>query len=232
MVVVPLALILIFVLIHSAFKNQFRNEGRDAATAVGEGSLQRLRPVLMTALVASLGFIPMAIREGAAAEVQRPLATVVIGGIASSTFLTLFLLPVLYRWLIGRSVRARVPEEKHHRWLEIKVIGTGLKDSTQLRLEWTFFADDLTENKIIKQADGTEMIDLLPGKTGSVKSKEVAFDYTRQHSERIRGGRRPVFKKIDATGHRYHGWVVRAFTGDEKVGEVFSSRDIAKLVSK
>jgi cobalt-zinc-cadmium resistance protein CzcA len=160
-VVVPLALVLIFVLIHSAFKsvsqtliiytgiplaitggifalwlrglpfsisaavgfialcgvavlngvvliscfNQLRNDGRTAAEAVNEGSVQRLRPVLMTALVASLGFIPMAISEGPGAEVQRPLATVVIGGIISSTFLTLFLLPVLYRWLVGSRVR-------------------------------------------------------------------------------------------------------------------------------
>jgi len=123
-------------------------------------------------------------------------------------------------------------EEKHHRWLEIKVTGTGLKDSAQLRLEWTFFADDLDADEIIKQADGIEMIDLLPGKSGGIKTKEVIFDYTRQHSERIRGGSRPVFKKIDATGHRYHGWVVRAFIGDEKVGEASSSRDIAKLAAK
>jgi cobalt-zinc-cadmium resistance protein CzcA len=86
--------------------NQLRNEGRDGEQAVTEGSLQRLRPVLMTAMVASLGFIPMAISEGAGAEVQRPLATVVIGGIVSSTFLTLFLLPVLYRWLVGTPLRA------------------------------------------------------------------------------------------------------------------------------
>lgn len=123
-------------------------------------------------------------------------------------------------------------EEKHHRWLEIKVNGTGLKENAQLRLEWTFFADDLDADEIIKQADGTEMIELLPGKSGSVKTKEVIFDYTRQHSERIRGGRRPVFKKIDATGHRYHGWVVRAFIRSELVGEASSSREIAKLTSK
>ena len=122
-------------------------------------------------------------------------------------------------------------EEKHHRWLEIKVSGTGLKDSAQLRLEWTFFADDLDADEIIKQADGIEMIDLLPGKSGGIKTKEVIFDYTRQHSERIRGGSRPVFKKIDATGHRYHGWVVRAFIGDEKVVEASSSRDLAKLAA-
>ncbi|MBF6768683.1 efflux RND transporter permease subunit, partial [Acinetobacter baumannii] len=62
-----------------------------------DGALTRLRPVLMTALVASLGFIPMAIATGTGAEVQRPLATVVIGGIVSSTLLTLLVLPILYR---------------------------------------------------------------------------------------------------------------------------------------
>jgi cobalt-zinc-cadmium resistance protein CzcA len=79
--------------------NQLREEGRSLKDAVLEGALSRLRPVLMTALVAALGFIPMALATGAGAEVQRPLATVVIGGILSSTFLTLVLLPVLYGWL-------------------------------------------------------------------------------------------------------------------------------------
>jgi cobalt-zinc-cadmium resistance protein CzcA len=65
--------------------------------AIVEGALLRLRPVLMTALVASLGFIPMAFNVGTGAEVQRPLATVVIGGILSSTLLTLLVLPALYR---------------------------------------------------------------------------------------------------------------------------------------
>ena len=80
-----------------SYFNQLREQGRPVMQAVWEGSLTRLRPVLMTALVASLGFIPMAIATGAGAEVQRPLATVVIGGILSSTFLTLILLPALYR---------------------------------------------------------------------------------------------------------------------------------------
>ena len=66
--------------------------------AVIEGALTRLRPVLMTALVASLGFVPMALAHGSGAEVQRPLATVVIGGIITATFLTLVLLPTLYCW--------------------------------------------------------------------------------------------------------------------------------------
>ena len=81
-----------------SYFNQLREEGRSMMEAVVEGSLTRLRPVLMTAAVASLGFVPMAIATGAGAEVQRPLATVVIGGIVSSTLLTLLVLPVLYAW--------------------------------------------------------------------------------------------------------------------------------------
>ena len=75
-------------------------------TAVRQGARDRLRPVLSTALVASIGFLPMAIASGAGAEVQRPLATVVIGGIVTSTLLTLVLLPSLYRWILGRAARA------------------------------------------------------------------------------------------------------------------------------
>lgn len=79
----------------------WRSSG-NLAVATVEGSLIRLRPVLMTALVASLGFVPMAFNTGTGAEVQRPLATVVIGGILSSTLLTLLVLPVLYHWLHER----------------------------------------------------------------------------------------------------------------------------------
>ncbi|WP_261371137.1 CusA/CzcA family heavy metal efflux RND transporter [Sphingobium sp. B2] len=78
-------------------------EGRPLESAIREGALTRLRPVLMTALVASLGFVPMAFNVGAGAEVQRPLATVVIGGIVSSTLLTLLVLPALYRLMHGRG---------------------------------------------------------------------------------------------------------------------------------
>lgn len=88
-----------------SFFNQLREEGRHVSEAVFDGALIRLRPVLMTALVASLGFVPMAIATGAGAEVQRPLATVVIGGILSSTFLTLVLLPTLYEWIERRTKR-------------------------------------------------------------------------------------------------------------------------------
>jgi cobalt-zinc-cadmium resistance protein CzcA len=85
-----------------SYFNLLREQGRDVPTCVREGAMTRLRPVLMTALVASLGFVPMAIASGAGAEVQRPLATVVIGGILSSTFLTLVLLPTLYERLESR----------------------------------------------------------------------------------------------------------------------------------
>jgi cobalt-zinc-cadmium resistance protein CzcA len=79
-----------------SYFNELREEGLAILEAVRQGALTRLRPVLMTAMVAALGFVPMALSHGAGAEVQRPLATVVIGGIISSTFLTLILLPVLY----------------------------------------------------------------------------------------------------------------------------------------
>ncbi len=85
-----------------SFINQLRAGGSDVRQAVIDGTLTRLRPKLMTALVASLGFVPMAISTGAGAEVQRPLATVVIGGVITSTFLTLILLPVLYDWMERR----------------------------------------------------------------------------------------------------------------------------------
>ncbi|KAF1684972.1 CusA/CzcA family heavy metal efflux RND transporter [Pseudoxanthomonas broegbernensis] len=85
---------------------RLRAGGRALEPAVRDGALGRLRPVLMTALVASLGFLPMALNVGAGSEVQRPLATVVIGGIVSSTLLTLVVLPVLYRWLHGRGPRS------------------------------------------------------------------------------------------------------------------------------
>ena len=85
-------------LVMLTYFNQLREQGKSVREAVVEGSLTRLRPVLMTALVASFGFVPMALATGAGAEVQKPLAIVVIGGLLSSTFLKLILLPVLYVW--------------------------------------------------------------------------------------------------------------------------------------
>ncbi len=96
-------------LVMLTYYNDLLAEGRSLRDAVIEGSLTRLRPVLMTALVAALGFIPMAIATGPGAEVQRPLATVVIGGILSSTILTLILLPVLF-YMTGKKSTAPVAD--------------------------------------------------------------------------------------------------------------------------
>ena len=93
-------------LVMVTFIRQLRAEGLGREAAIVQGSLIRLRPVLMTALVAAFGFVPMALATGMGAEVQRPLATVVIGGIASSTLLTLLLIPVLYAWFEPRSLAA------------------------------------------------------------------------------------------------------------------------------
>ena len=84
-------------LVMVSFIRRLRADGHDLDQAIHEGAVSRLRPVLMTALVAALGFVPMAFNTGIGSEVQRPLATVVIGGIISSTLLTLLVLPALYR---------------------------------------------------------------------------------------------------------------------------------------
>ena len=90
-------------LVMLAFIRQLWHETGELTQSIVDGAMIRLRPVLMTALVASLGFVPMALNTGTGAEVQRPLATVVIGGIISSTILTLLVLPVLYQWVHRRD---------------------------------------------------------------------------------------------------------------------------------
>ncbi len=85
--------------------NQLRAAGRSLGDAVREGAVRRLRPVLLTAMIASLGLVPMLLASGPGSEIQRPLAVVVIGGLVSSTLLTLVLLPTLYAWLEGRAER-------------------------------------------------------------------------------------------------------------------------------
>jgi cobalt-zinc-cadmium resistance protein CzcA len=88
-----------------SFLNEQRERGLSVREAVVQGTALRLRPVLMTASVAILGLVPMLISSGVGAETQRPLATVVVGGLLSSTLLTLILLPVLYEWLENRAER-------------------------------------------------------------------------------------------------------------------------------
>ncbi|MDB4976838.1 MAG: Cobalt-zinc-cadmium resistance protein CzcA [Myxococcaceae bacterium] len=86
-----------------SFARHLEEQGRDHIEAIREAAELRLRPVLMTALVASLGFVPMALSTAPGSEVQRPLATVVIGGLVSATLLTMFVLPVVYAWF-GKAV--------------------------------------------------------------------------------------------------------------------------------
>jgi len=97
-------------LVMISFIRTLREQGMSLDKAIVEGALTRLRPVLMTALVASLGFVPMALATGTGAEVQRPLATVVIGGILSSTALTLLVLPLLYRMVHRRAEEEEMAE--------------------------------------------------------------------------------------------------------------------------
>ena len=86
-----------------SYIRQLQEEGSPLDDAVKHGALTRLRPVLMTAAVAAFGFVPMALSSSAGAEVQRPLATVVIGGLVTSTLLTLLVLPAVYAWLGKKS---------------------------------------------------------------------------------------------------------------------------------
>jgi cobalt-zinc-cadmium resistance protein CzcA len=97
-----------------SFINLLRAQGRPLRAAVIDGTLTRLRPLLMTALVASFGFLPMALSTSAGAEVQQPLATVVIGGIITSTLLTLLVLPVLYDWIEARRMRTATEPSGSH----------------------------------------------------------------------------------------------------------------------
>jgi cobalt-zinc-cadmium resistance protein CzcA len=112
-----------------SYMNKLREDGHSLDEAVTSGALLRLRPVLMTALVALLGLVPLALSSGIGSEVQRPLAIVVIGGLVTSTLLTLILLPVLYRWLEGQSADDSVQSSR-----QSGMIAQGFDDSSGTRL--------------------------------------------------------------------------------------------------
>src|SRR5690606_3926022 len=125
--------------------NQLAKEGvTDAVQRVMEGTKTRLRPVLMTATVASLGFLPMAISTGAGAEVQKPLATVVIGGLVTATFLTLFVLPLLYL-LFNRKISVRMKSTATVLFI-FMLIGLGSIVSAQERITVTAAVDTALKN--------------------------------------------------------------------------------------
>jgi heavy metal efflux system protein len=100
-------------LVMISFIRSLFQDGRCLDDAIRQGALTRLRPVVMTALVAALGFVPMAFNTGIGSEVQRPLATVVIGGIISSTLLTLLVLPALYRLVATRAGQSDLAMNAH-----------------------------------------------------------------------------------------------------------------------
>ena len=101
-----------------SYFNQLLAEGRSLAYAVEQGAMRRLRPVLMTATTAAFGLLPLLFAEGPGSEIQRPLAIVVIGGLISSTLLTLFLLPVLFR-RFGVASTDNLIEDKELAWMPI-----------------------------------------------------------------------------------------------------------------
>lgn len=96
-----------------SYFNQLMERGLPVEKAVREGAMLRLRPVLMTAMVASLGLIPLLLATGVGSEVQRPLATVVVGGLVTSTLLTLLVLPALYRWFVPAHLRSQAMKDSH-----------------------------------------------------------------------------------------------------------------------
>jgi hypothetical protein len=120
--------------------------------------------------------------------------------------------------------------EEHIRWLEISASSMSLIQPAQVTLEWHFFADDLKADEVVEHVKGSEVIEMQPGKVVEIKTKETVFSYVRQHAERVSGGRRASYKRVEATGTRYHGWGVRALMDGKVIAEAFSSRDIAKLV--
>ncbi|MBB1286848.1 CusA/CzcA family heavy metal efflux RND transporter [Flavisolibacter sp. BT320] len=136
--------------------NQLREEGMDDIyQRVMEGTRVRLRPVIMTAAVASLGFLPMALSTGAGAEVQKPLATVVIGGLLSATFLTLFVLPCLYILFSRRPKKVIV---KPAALLLLLMIGLGaMKTNAQQRPDLTTLIQAANENNLRLKRGGLEV---------------------------------------------------------------------------
>lgn len=117
--------------------------------------------------------------------------------------------------------------EEHHRWLEITAAAMSLDQAKTVTIEWRFFADNLSTGKVVEHARGSEVLELQPGRPATLQGRDTVFAYVRQHSERSGGGRRPIYKKVEASGFRYHGWAVTARIDGKVLGEAYSSRDIA-----
>jgi hypothetical protein len=122
--------------------------------------------------------------------------------------------------------------EEHHRWLEVTASAMSLDQPKSVTLEWCFFADDLSTGKVVEHARGFESLEMQPGRPARLRGTDTVFSYVRQHSERSGGGRRPVYKKVEASGFRYHGWAVTAWVDGKVFGEAYSSRDIAEKMKE
>lgn len=123
---------------------------------------------------------------------------------------------------------AKSVEEVNRRWLEISATAFRLDKPGKIRLEWSFWGDNLDLKKVVRQAEGTEFIELAQSKQSMVKTKEAVFKFTPRHSVKSGSGRRAVFKRVEATGIRYHGWAVRAFMEEKLVGEAYSMPALKK----
>lgn len=119
-------------------------------------------------------------------------------------------------------------EEVNLRWLEISATAFRLDKPSKIRLEWSFWGDNLDTKKVFKHAEGTEFLELAQSKQSLIKTKNTTFKYTPRHSVKTGSGRRAVYKRVEATGIRYHGWAVRAFIDDKLVGEAYSMPALQK----
>ncbi len=157
--------------------NRLKKEGTDnTLQIVLDGTRNRLRPILMTASVASLGFIPMAISNGAGAEVQRPLATVVIGGLISATFLTLFVLPTLYLWLMGKKRKMILTKASVIVWLFLL---PGITAHAQKTISLESAIDSALKNNFSIQSSiiNTERSRQLTGTSADIPKATIVGDY-------------------------------------------------------
>jgi hypothetical protein len=120
-------------------------------------------------------------------------------------------------------------EEVQDRWLEITAMAFHLEKPSQVRLEWIFYGDDLVARKVVKHAEGSGTIELIQGKTASLKTKPARYNFTPRHTVKTGSGKRSRAKTVEATGIRYHAWAVRAFIDGVLVGEAYSLPAIKKL---
>jgi cobalt-zinc-cadmium resistance protein CzcA len=162
----------------SEFNRLRKESGLSVYESIVQGTKTRLRPVLMTAAVASLGFLPMALSNGAGAEVQRPLATVVIGGLVTATFLTLFVLPALYLFFEDRKFKFS-KAMKPHTLIVLFAIGIAASSSAQTTLNESSMIDLLYKNNLEIKAKQkvAEQFEMLAGIKADMAPIDIGAEY-------------------------------------------------------